>query len=216
MDSSLKIPLSHGSIRTDMDVIVKDNSFAAGCDDGWRRARVLHVPGEKPRNYGRVLPADRFFVREVDTEKSLILRSNRIYPTPDNLGKWCFFSRFFTVFSMSWQKFAKKGCSSNGSHRKIPRWFCVQHQNNPPKKGQSVRMRGGRSRPDWGSEENQLWRGVRSKRGRFAACVYQPKPRAVQEGFIRYRKFGEGSILNQTLSWLKLSPWWENAGKFLP
>jgi hypothetical protein len=69
-----------------MDVIVKDNSFAVGCDDGWRRARVLHVPGEKPRNYGRVLPADRFFVRELDTEKSLILRSNRIFPTPDNLG----------------------------------------------------------------------------------------------------------------------------------
>jgi len=86
MDSSLKIPLSEVSIGTDMDVIVKDNSYAIGGDDGWRRARVLHVPGEKPRNYGRVLPVDRFFVREVDTEKSLILRSTRIFPTPENLA----------------------------------------------------------------------------------------------------------------------------------
>ena len=79
MSSSENVPLPEFIIRKGMNVIIKDKNYTTGSDVGWRRGRVEYVPGEKPRSYGRVLPSGRFFVRELDTEKCLVVASNRLY-----------------------------------------------------------------------------------------------------------------------------------------
>ena len=88
MNSSENVPLHEENIKKDMNVIIKDNSYTTVPDAGWRRGRVEYVPGDKPRYLGRVLPPGRFLVRELDTEKCLVIASSRLFPIPENLGKF--------------------------------------------------------------------------------------------------------------------------------
>ena len=87
MNSLENVPLHEDNINKGMNVIIKDNSYPTVPDAGWRRGRVEFVPGDKPRYLGRVLPPGRFLVRELDTEKCLVIASSRLFPIPENLGK---------------------------------------------------------------------------------------------------------------------------------
>ncbi|CAG5099177.1 Oidioi.mRNA.OKI2018_I69.XSR.g16321.t2.cds [Oikopleura dioica] len=85
MNSSENVPLHEDNIKKGMNVIIKDKSYPTVPDAGWRRGRVDFVPGDKPRYLGRVLPPGRFLVRELDTEKCLVIASSRLFPIPENL-----------------------------------------------------------------------------------------------------------------------------------